>query len=91
MTTSDQAAMPPIMATIKEAADALRVSRGTIYNAINDGALQSVKLGRRHLIPYDELKRFGLAGYAGRGVPGKVDSGISAMHRARWAHRAEDK
>jgi excisionase family DNA binding protein len=42
-------------------ADAARVAgfgRSTLYEALASGSLRAVKLGRRTLIPVDELRRF---------------------------------
>lgn len=47
--------------TIDETATLFRLSKGTIRNRIRDGSIQTVKVGRRVLIPPDSLRRF-LAG-----------------------------
>jgi excisionase family DNA binding protein len=43
--------------SVGQAAEALGVSRGTIYRLINSGALHSKRLGRRRLVPLAELER----------------------------------
>jgi excisionase family DNA binding protein len=37
--------------TIDEAAAQLRVSRWSVYNLIRSGQLQTIKIGRRRLVP----------------------------------------
>lgn len=44
--------------TPTEASDRLGLSRTTILRRIADGKLAAVKVGNRHRIPHDELKRF---------------------------------
>jgi excisionase family DNA binding protein len=41
--------------TIDEAAAKLRVSRWSVYNLIRSGQLQTIKIGRRRLVPLDAL------------------------------------
>jgi excisionase family DNA binding protein len=41
--------------TIDEAAAELRVSRWSVYNLIRSGQLQTIKIGRRRLVPLDAL------------------------------------
>lgn len=43
---------------MEEAANALNVSRKYMYDLVHSGELATVKLGRRRLIPDDELRRF---------------------------------
>jgi len=43
--------------SIPEAAVLLGVSRSTIYNRLRTGELRSVRIGRRRLIPSEELER----------------------------------
>jgi excisionase family DNA binding protein len=40
-----------------EAAQLLGISRGTLYNLHDRGEIRFVKLGRRTLIPADEIRR----------------------------------
>lgn len=51
----------PVMLTVDEAAEAMRVSRSLVYGLLRDGKLAGVKVGRRRLIDRDEVKNF-LAG-----------------------------
>ncbi|MEC4612862.1 helix-turn-helix domain-containing protein [Tsukamurella tyrosinosolvens] len=53
----------PQMLTAAEAAEGLRVSKSTVYHLINNGALRSVKIGRRRLIPAASLQDL-VAGHA---------------------------
>jgi excisionase family DNA binding protein len=41
--------------TVDEAAAWLRVSRWTVYNLIRSGQLQTIKIGRRRLVPTTAL------------------------------------
>ena len=45
----------PLMLTIEEAADLIRVSKNTVYNLCKSGEIPSVKKGRRILIYRDDL------------------------------------
>ena len=47
----------PLLVTLPEAAALLRVSLRTVKTMVSDGRLSSVKVGRRRLIRYDELRR----------------------------------
>jgi excisionase family DNA binding protein len=44
--------------TVVDAADFLSLSRGTIYNLLDDGALSSIRIGRSRRIPLAALRRF---------------------------------
>jgi excisionase family DNA binding protein len=46
----------PIMVSIKDAAEILGIGRTAVYSLLGDGTLKSVRIGRRNLIPIDELK-----------------------------------
>lgn len=50
--------MAPLALTIAEAAEASRMSRSSIYEALKNQTLRGVKAGRRTLIPTVELERF---------------------------------
>lgn len=45
----------PLVLTVEEAAELLRISRGLAYEACHRGDLPSIRLGRRILVPKDEL------------------------------------
>jgi excisionase family DNA binding protein len=47
----------PVLLRIPEAAEALGVSRATVYNWIAAGAVRSVVIGRSRRIPVSELDR----------------------------------
>ena len=49
--------MEPIFASINETAKALSLGRTSIYALINEGRLESVKLGRRTLIKVESIRR----------------------------------
>lgn len=46
------------MFTMAEACKELRLSRWSLYRLINEGQIESVKIGRRRLIPADALAEF---------------------------------
>lgn len=41
-----------------EACDLLGIGRSSLYELIASGVIQTVKIGRRTLIPHDELERY---------------------------------
>lgn len=48
----------PVLYSVEEAAEALRLSRSTLYELIRSGQLRSVKFGRRRLVPVDALDEY---------------------------------
>lgn len=48
----------PLLNSVPEAAAQLRVSRACLYELIGSGALRSVHVGRRRLIPQSALHEF---------------------------------
>ena len=58
----------PLVYTIQEAAILLNLGRSSMYQAVRNGSIPSVKLGRRILIPRTALEQFLLtAGYPENG------------------------
>jgi len=51
-------AVTPVVYRVEEAAEALRVSRDTIYELIRSGRLRSIKEGRRRLVPVTALAEY---------------------------------
>ena len=51
-------AAEPLMLTVPEAADRLRISRTRVYELILSGELRSLKLGRVRRIPMSALEEF---------------------------------
>jgi excisionase family DNA binding protein len=49
--------MEPILVSVNGAAEALNLGRTSIYALINEGRLDTVKLGRRTLIRVDSIRR----------------------------------
>lgn len=48
--------MDPITVTIENAKSALGIGHTTIYRLINEGALETVKIGRRTLVKTDSIR-----------------------------------
>ena len=46
-----------IVLTVEEAAKLLRISRGLAYEMVRQGALPTIRLGRRILVPRQALER----------------------------------
>lgn len=49
--------MEPILVSVNGAAQALDLGRTSIYALINEGRLETVKLGRRTLIRVESIRR----------------------------------
>lgn len=49
--------MHPFTVSISEAAEALGLVRTTIYALINDGQLDTIKVGRRRLVKLESIHR----------------------------------
>lgn len=49
--------METIATTVREAAAALSLGRTSIYALINEGRLETIKIGRRRLIKTESLRR----------------------------------
>lgn len=49
--------MKPLALSVLEAARSLGIGRTTMYELLNDGAISSVKIGRRTLVPITELEK----------------------------------
>lgn len=50
--------VPAVLYDVDEAAEALRLSRSTLYELIRSGRLRSVKSGRRRLVPVAALAEY---------------------------------
>lgn len=57
MPLMDETTERPQLLTIKEAAEALRVSPSTLFNMMRRGELTVVKFGRRSLIERNKIQR----------------------------------
>lgn len=51
-------AVVPVLYSVDEAAEALRLSRSVIYELIRSGRLRTVKQGRRRLVPVHALEEY---------------------------------
>ncbi|GAB3920236.1 hypothetical protein GCM10011575_44100 [Microlunatus endophyticus] len=50
--------IPPVVYSVNEAAEALRLSRELLYELIRSGQLRSIKVGRRRLVPVSAVTEF---------------------------------
>ncbi|QDP94803.1 helix-turn-helix domain-containing protein [Microlunatus elymi] len=48
----------PVLYSVDEACEALRLSRSAIYELIRSGRLRSIKEGRRRLVPVAALQEY---------------------------------
>ena len=58
MKESRDSVVVPVVYTVDEAAQALRLSRSALYELIRSGRLRSVKAGRRRLVPVEALAEY---------------------------------
>lgn len=58
LTSKREKVKKPILLTIAEASDCLRVSRHTIYRLLNARKIPSVRILSRRLVPLDALEDF---------------------------------
>ena len=49
--------MLPFTTSISDAAKALSLGRTSIYSLINEGRLETIKIGRRRLVKVDSIRR----------------------------------
>ncbi len=57
-TTDETANIVPMVYTVNETCEALRLSRYTVYELINTGQLRSIKIGHRRLVAHVDLVDF---------------------------------
>ena len=50
--------LPKLTLTVEEAAELLRIGRGSAYELVRSGRLCAIKIGRRILIPSDAINEF---------------------------------
>ncbi|RPF19817.1 helix-turn-helix domain-containing protein [Myceligenerans xiligouense] len=48
----------PVLYRVEEAAEALRISRDSIYELIRSGRLRTIKVGARRLVPVVSLTEY---------------------------------
>jgi excisionase family DNA binding protein len=58
---------PAVVLTIRTAVEQYALSRASLYRIMASGDLESLKVGRRHLIRRDDIEAF-LAGRRSRGT-----------------------
>lgn len=56
--TAETSNVVPMVYTINETCDALRLSRYTVYELINTGQLHSIKIGHRRMVAHVDLHAF---------------------------------
>lgn len=74
MTLDDD--LPPIL-TVDQVAEVLGISRGLAFAAVREGQIPSVRIGRRILVPRDNLRA--LLRLAGNAIPrdgSPMDNGL---------------
>jgi excisionase family DNA binding protein len=57
-TMDEKTTVPALLYRVDEAAEALRLSRSSIYELIRSGQLRTVKHGSRRLVPVEALDDF---------------------------------
>jgi excisionase family DNA binding protein len=58
MTLAPAPAAPALLLTITETAQALRLSRAQVYNLVNRGELQTIKIGSSRRVPLSALEEY---------------------------------
>jgi len=58
-------AVPPMLLSLEQAAEAMSLSRTFLCLLIKDGSLRSIKIGKRRLIPVTEIQAFARRGVTG--------------------------
>jgi excisionase family DNA binding protein len=58
MTLAPAPAAPALLLTMAEAAQALRLSRAQVYNLVNRGELQTIKIGNSRRVPLSALQDY---------------------------------
>ena len=53
----DEKGLPPLAVTVDQACDLVGVRRTKLYELVRTGQLRLVKIGRRSVIPFDDLKK----------------------------------
>lgn len=48
----------PVLYRVEEAAEALRIGRTVVYELIRCGALRTVKVGTRRLVPVEAVREY---------------------------------
>ncbi|WP_409141891.1 helix-turn-helix domain-containing protein [Cellulosimicrobium sp. RS] len=57
-TEETPAVVIPVVYRVEEAAEALRISRDSIYELIRSGRLRTIKVGSRRLVPVVALSEY---------------------------------
>ena len=47
-----------LLLSVSDAMHKMSISRGTFYNQINSGELESLKIGRKRLIPKNSIEKY---------------------------------
>ena len=53
----DEKGLPPLAVTVDQACDLVGVRRTKLYELVRTGQLRLVKIGRRSVIPFEDLKK----------------------------------
>lgn len=70
--------MDPLLLRVEDAAEALGIGRATLYRLISAGAIGTVKVGRRRLVPVEALQALVDARLAGEASPGRGPGEVPA-------------
>jgi excisionase family DNA binding protein len=80
----------PLMLTVREVAQILRIGRNEAYAAVADGSLPSVRIGRSIRIPRNSLGTLlGAARDASRPDAGPASAEQRDRELAAWGHEAD--
>lgn len=65
--TTVASTVAPVVYRVDEAAEALRISRDTVYELIRSGRLRTIKVGTRRLVPLVALHEYVTGALGARG------------------------
>ena len=65
-----KASKPPILLTVREVSDILRVHQRTAYRLITGGSIKAIKIGSQWRVPENALMEFLESGFQASAEPG---------------------
>lgn len=69
MQTLDSAPTPALLCSILDAASALGISRTSLYAILDAGEIETVRIGKRRLVPLDSIEAY-VAALRAEALPG---------------------